>query len=146
MKAYTQRTTKSYPPLHRISVTYNKTTFYRFLWIILLAIISQSSAHILRLECTIHANFSIEKPDEKLKSAFLVLHGIDKAECQYECSTNKRCKSLNINEKEAICELNDQSTEDRRDNAMTVAAAEWTYYSTSYNDTLVSRLLFAIYY
>ena len=76
---------------------------------------------------------------KKLESTFLTLDGIDKLECQYECSVEKRCKTVNINEDHMICELNNKSSEDIRDNIATVHADGWTYYSTRYYDTLVCR-------
>ena len=97
----------------------------------------QIHAEILRLPCTRYASFTVAEPNKKLQETFLILHGIDKPQCQYECIMNKQCKTFNINEDEMVCELNDKSTEDERDNAKTVVAAGWTYYSTSYNETLV---------
>ena len=110
--------------------------------IILFAIISQSHGEILRLKCATYANFSVEENNRKLESTFLTLHGLDTPQCQSECSLNKRCKTININEDELICELNDKSSEDVKDNVTTVAGVGWTYYSTRYNETLVCRWLF----
>ena len=108
----------------------------------LLLVILQAHGEILRLKCATYANFTVEENDKKLLSPFLTLHGLDKPECLSECILNKRCKTININEDELICELNDKSTEDSRDNVTTVVAAGWTYYSTRYNATLVCRCLF----
>ena len=102
----------------------------------------QTHAEILRLPCTRYANFIVEEPNKKLQEAFLTLQGLDKLQCQYECIMNKQCKTFNINEEEMVCELNDKSTEDERDNTTTAVAAGWTHYSTSYNETLVCRIFY----
>ena len=77
--------------------------------------------------------------DAKLESTFATHDGIDKMECLYECSLDEKCKTININEDHMICELNDKSTEDVRDNITTVDMVGWTYYATRYNETLVCR-------
>ena len=104
---------------------------------ILLIVLWQSNGEILRLKCENYANFSVEEPNRKLASTFLTFEGLDKSECQYECIRNKQCKTININEDELRCELNDKSTEDKRDNVTTIIAAGWTYSSTNYNEALV---------
>ena len=99
----------------------------------------QKHAEILRLPCTKYANFIVEEPNMKLRHTFLTIPGVDTVQCKYECIKNKQFKTFNINEEEMVCELNDKSTEDERDNTTTAVAAGWTYYSTSYNETLVCR-------
>ena len=102
----------------------------------------QAYLEILRLACTRYANFTVEEPNKKLQETFLTLRGVDKTQCQYECIMNNQCKTFNINEDEMVCEFNEKSTEDERDNVTAVVAAGWTYYSTSYNETLVCMPLY----
>ena len=105
----------------------------------MIILISQTLGYIHRLKCSTYANFTVQEHDSKLDSTFLTLDGIDKMECQYECSLDERCQTINIHEDDMICELNDKSSEDARDNIATVHADGWTYYSTRYNETLVCR-------
>ena len=109
-----------------------------------LMILAQSCAEILRLDCAIYANFSVKKPNETLQHTFLTIPGVGTVQCQYECITNKQCKTFNINEDEMVCELNDKSTEDERDNTTTSVATGWTYYSTKYNESKVCMKIFEL--
>ena len=110
--------------------------------ILLLVVLTQSCAEILRLDCAIYANFRVKKQNETLQHTFLTIPGADTVQCRLECIMNKQCKTFNINEDEMVCELNDKSTEDVRDNAKTVVATGWTYYSTQYNESNVCRKTF----
>ena len=115
-----------------------------YLYSLLLVILTQSSAEILRLDCAIYANFSVKKPNETLQHTFLTIAGVDRVQCKYECIMNKQCKTFNINEDEMVCELNNKSTEDERDNTTTAIAVGWTYYSTQYNESKVCMKVFEI--
>ena len=94
------------------------------------------------MKCGAYANFTTIEPNKRLQNPFLRFDGIDTVECQNECTLNKKCKSINTNEDELVCELNDKSTEDPRDKVQTVPQGGWTYYSTRYNESLVCRRLF----
>ena len=106
-------------------------------YLLLMILISQTCAYIHRLKCSTYANFTVQEHGSKLESTYLTLDGIDKMECQYECSLDERCKTININEEDMICQLNNKSSEDAKDNISTVHASGWTYYATRYNETLV---------
>ena len=105
--------------------------------LLFIAIMPIFSAEILRLTCGKYANFIVEERNKKLQNPFLTLNGIDKVQCQSECIHNKQCKTFNIDEDEMTCELNNKSTEFRRDNVTTINATGWTYYATSYKESLV---------
>lgn len=105
-------------------------------WLSLLTV--HNNAEILRLKCGAHANFTTVKSSARLSNAFLTLEGLEATQCQFECTLNEKCKSINVNEDELICELNDKSFEDDKDNATLTSISSWTYYSTSYNETKVS--------
>ena len=94
-------------------------------------------AEILRLKCGAYANFTVVQQDSYLPDSFITLHGVEPHYCQYECSLDGRCKSINTNEDELICELHNKSTEDPRDKVQTVPQDGWTYYSTQYNESRV---------
>lgn len=84
----------------------------RYFQLLFFVLVSHSCANILRLKYVTNANFTVEENNKRLESTFSTIHGLDKHQCQYECSLNKRCKTININEDELFCELNDESTED----------------------------------
>ena len=57
------------------------------------------------------------------------------------CLMERTCKSFNKETGgDMKCELNDKTTEDRKDNVTTVARPGWTFKSTDYNSHLVSRI------
>ena len=115
----------------------SSTLVFSYLCLLLISISPLFSAEILRLTCGGYANFVVEERNMRLQNTFLVFQGIDKAQCQFECIHNKQCKTFNINEDEMICELNNKSTEFRRDNVTTINATGWMYYATSFNESLV---------
>ena len=108
---------------------------YRLLIILLIA--GKVEAEILRLKCETYANFSVVQENKRLNHTFATFFGTDKPTCQYECSLDSRCKSINVKNDEDICELNTKSSDDPRDRISTVPVAGWTFYSPSYKERLV---------
>ena len=107
--------------------------------IVIMSMYKQILGEILRLPCGTHANFSVIYENQRLRHhTFLTLMETDKPTCQYECGRNRRCKSINVNEDEYICELNEKSADDLKDNVTTNLEVGWTSYSPSYNETLVN--------
>ena len=98
----------------------------------------ESKAEILRLQCGTYANFSVIKENSRLHNTFHTLWGTDSETCQNECGMEPRCKSINVHEDEYICELNDKSADDPKDNTGAVQEMGWTYLSPSYKEKLVS--------
>ena len=92
---------------------------------------------ILRLKCETYANFSLIQEDRRLESAFRTLWETDRSACKYECAMEQRCKSINVNDDENICELNEKSADDPRDNITAKKENGWIYFSPSYNETSV---------
>ena len=99
---------------------------------------SNANAEILRLDCETYANFSVVHEDKKLNShAFATLFDTQQSKCEYECSLDSRCKSINFKREENICELHDKSADDARDRISTITSVGWTFYSPSYKEILV---------
>ena len=94
---------------------------------------------ILRLPCGTFAEFKAVHPNRKLVQPFHVVFGFDENMCKNECIHHPKCKSINVNKKESVCELNELSAEDPSDKVETRLQLGWTYYSTFYNETLVSE-------
>ena len=111
---------------------------YRLFMIILIA--AEAVSEILRLKCETYANFSVVQENKRLNHTFVTFFSTDKSTCQYECSLDSRCKSINVKNDEDICELNNKSSDDPRDRISTVPAAGWTFYSPSYKERLVINL------
>ena len=98
-----------------------------------------SKGHIIRLPCLKFANFSIIKNNtELLGSTVATLYGVDETSCKAECLHNERCKSININKEEMICQINGKVAEDLHDGIELVTTEGWTYKSTDYQSNLVS--------
>ena len=98
-------------------------------------------AELLRLPCQSYANFSIIKPNTALQGSVIstLLFTTDN-QCESMCIMEGRCKSFNREVSgDMRCELNDKTTEDRKDNVTTVARPGWTFKSTDYDFHLVSR-------
>ena len=104
-------------------------------------IISTINAEILRLPCKHFANFSIIKPDAALQgSVIATLLFKSERQCRFDCMINIQCKSINREEKgDHACELNNKTTEDRRDGATLVRREGWSFQSTDYSYQLVSN-------
>lgn len=109
--------------------------FHRFLFIGIVT--AQTAAEILRLECGTDASFSVIQQDKRLHDSYYSLHDTDKFQCQYECSQDKRCKSINVHEADYVCYLNAKSSMDPRDRVSLSSQTGWTFYSPLYNETAV---------
>ena len=108
-------------------------------------IYKESMAEILRLQCETYANFSVVHQNTRLHNhRFEPPLDTDTEMCQVECGMDPKCKSINVNEDEFICEINDISAADPKDQTNAVQETGWTFYSPSYTDRLVyliSRIL-----
>ena len=104
--------------------------------------VSTSDAEILRLPCKHFANFSIIKPNAALQgSVIATLLFKSERECRFDCMTNSQCKSINRQEGgDQICELNNRTSEDLRDDVSLDPRPGWTFQSTDYADPLVRFL------
>ena len=102
----------------------------------------QTIAEILRINCETYADFSVMHENARLSDgAFRTLLETDSETCKYECATEERCKSINFNDDENICELNAKSAEDPKDATEVNIGNGWKYYSPSYNEMLVCLLI-----
>ena len=111
-----------------------------FCLLFIFGLITETNGEILRLKCGTYANFSVIYENQRLRHhTFLTLVDTDKPTCQYECGRNRRCKSINVNEDEYICELNEKSADDLKDNVTTNLEVGWISYSLSYKEILVSK-------
>ena len=100
-----------------------------------------AKAEILRLKCETYANFSVIYENRRQNSStFRTIFATDKSACQFECSVEPKCKSINVNIDEEICELNDKSASDPLDRAVTISSLGWRFYSPSYEERLVRYL------
>ena len=100
---------------------------------------SNARAEILRLGCETYSDFSVILEGKKLDShPFRTLLETQQPKCEYECSLDSRCKSINFKKEENICELHDKSADDARDQISTMTSVGWTFYSPSYKERLVS--------
>ena len=118
---------------------------FTFIVQLLSLLFSNGSAEILRLTCETYADFSIIHQDKRLdNTTFTTLFDTEQSKCEYECSVDSRCKSVNFKRDENICELNNKSPDDARDRISTVPSFGWTFYSPSYKERLVitSNLLY----
>ena len=98
-----------------------------------------AKSEILRLKCEMYANFSVIHENRRQNSnTFRTLHATDESTCQLECSKEPKCKSINVNIDEEICELNDKSASDPMDRVVTMSSIGWRFYSPSYEERLVS--------
>ena len=104
-------------------------------------VVAQSFAHIYRLPCKKFAEFSIVEKDSGLNANAVLktLGNTNKHACRSECIRNSQCKSFST--KLNTCELNSKSTEDSNDNVSLESRPGWTYHSTYFDDTLVSKTL-----
>ena len=116
-----------------------------FMLQLLFLVSSSAYAEILRVDCETYANFSVVHEDKKLNShAFKTLFETQQSRCEYECSHDSRCKSINFKRKGNICELHDKSADDARDRISTITSVGWTFYSPSYKERLVIEFYLCI--
>ena len=106
---------------------------------VLLSVVTQDAARILRLNCGSEAFFSVIQQNSRLLHQFMTLPFIDADTCRFECVRDPRCKSYNFNQIEGTCELNNRSSKDPTDDVLTETQHGWTYFSTLYNQTMVSN-------
>ena len=105
--------------------------------LILSLMYNQDMGEILRLSCETYANFSISEENKRIDDSFRTIVETEKASCQYECAREPRCKSINFNDREQLCELSEKSADDPKDSIRTNTDNGWDYFSPSYNETLV---------
>ena len=99
-----------------------------------------SEGYIIRLPCLKYGNFSIIRNNTALKGwNIATLYGVDETSCKEECLHDERCKSININEEEMMCQLNGKVAEDVEDGVELVRMKGWIYKSTDYKSNMVSR-------
>ena len=102
------------------------------------ATVFNSKAYIIRLPCLKFANFSVIWNNTALRGSIVAtLYGVDETSCKAECLHNERCKSININEEEMMCQINGKVAEDLNDGIELVTKEGWTYKSTDYQSSLV---------
>ena len=107
--------------------------------LVILAILSLADCEILRLECETYANFSvIHENRQQIGATVRILLATDGLTCKLECSREPQCKSINVNDYEEICELNDKSAMDPIDRVVITSSTGWIFYSPSYDEQLVS--------
>ena len=95
-------------------------------------------SEILRLECETYANFSVTHENRRQnEGTFRRLMDTDEPTCKIECTKEPECKSINVNVNEDVCELNNKSASDPMDKTETISSFGWSFYSPSYNETLV---------
>ena len=92
---------------------------------------------ILRLSCKSFADFKISIDEYSLAGAYSVVKDTDVNMCKSLCSNDTKCKSINTNEKERVCELHRRSVADIDDGAWPRPKQGWTYQTTLFNQTLV---------
>ena len=91
---------------------------------------------ILRLPCLVHADFTIFEVDWSLQGSLLAtIQGIYDADCTLECVKHSKCKSYNIQNVTAVCELNSKIA--GANGSSLVQRPGWVYKSTDYNQTEV---------
>lgn len=106
----------------------------------LLSASTNTKCYILRLPCKQTARFSIIRTNVAQQGSVLeTFMFLSLQECQAKCLLNAECKSINyeVNGTQT-CELNDKSTEDSQNDVTLNIRTGWNYYTTSYNDPLVS--------
>ena len=95
-------------------------------------------SEILRLECETYANFSVIHENRRQnEGTFRRLMDTDQLTCKVECTKDPECKSINVNVNEDVCELNNKSASDPMDKTETIPLSGWSFFSPSYNETLV---------
>eukprot|EP00795_Rhopilema_esculentum_P014840 gene14840-5958_t len=93
---------------------------------------------ILRLPCLVHADFTIFEVDWSLQGSLLAtIQGIHDADCTLECVKHPKCKSYNIQNVTAVCELNSKIAGEN--GSSLVQRPGWVYKSTDYNQTEVGE-------
>ena len=97
-------------------------------------------AHILRLPCVMHGNFSIAKSGNRLTlNALEKFSDLSVGECEDKCIEHRLCKSINTKNSTGVnCELNSKSTEDAFDSSVLTASTGWTYKTTNFEARNVS--------
>ena len=97
-----------------------------------------AECEILRLKCETYANFSvIHENTRQNNGTYRTLLYTDDSTCKLECSQDPKCKSLNVNVDEEICELNNKSAYDPMDRVVTISSPGWKFYSPSYEEQFV---------
>ena len=97
-----------------------------------------AECEILRLKCETYANFSVIHKNKRQKSnTYKTLNYTDDPTCKLECSQDPKCKSINVNVDEEICELNNKSAYDPVDRVLIILSPGWKFYSPSYVERLV---------
>ena len=106
---------------------------------------AQAFGHIYRLPCKKFAEFSIVEKDSGLNSdaVYKILDNTNKNICRDECIRHSGCKAFSTNGES--CELYTKTTEDSNDGVNLESRPGWTYYSTYYGDTLVSKTVIQIF-
>ena len=102
--------------------------------------IQQLHAHILRLPCLTHGNFSIVISDSRLTSNVLeTFNDLSEDECEDKCLSHRLCKSINMKNSTGVnCELNSKSTEDPFDDVVSTESTGWIYKTTDFKAKNVS--------
>ena len=110
-------------------------SFSRLLLVCLMAI-RRCNGLILRLPCLVQADFTIFEVDWSLQGSLLsTIQGIHDADCTLECVKHPKCKSYNIQNSTAVCELNSKIAGEN--GSSLVQRPGWVYKSTDYNQTEV---------
>ena len=99
---------------------------------------------ILRLPCLVHADFTIFQVDWTLQGSLLAtIQGIYDADCTLECVKHPKCKSYNIQNSTAVCELNSEIA--GANGSSLVQRPGWVYKSTDYNQTEVGSMILPLF-
>ena len=94
---------------------------------------------ILRLPCTIIADFTITESDKRLKGNVISKHyDTNDAQCTILCVQNEKCRSYNVKRTKLICELNSKAVVDYGTELSD--DVEWLYRSTNYSSPFVCQI------
>jgi len=109
-----------------------------FLWtnICCALLIASSDGTILRLPCTVFADFKISHLGKRLLDHVLMsFNGLQDTECMVKCVENEKCRSYNTNRKDGRCEINGKALADS--GTLLKTDPNWVYKSTNYSSNLI---------
>ena len=99
-------------------------------------LIASSDGTILRLPCTVFADFNVIHLGKRLLEHVLMsFNGLQDTECMVKCVKNEKCRSYNTNRKDGRCEINGKALADS--GTLLKTDPNWVYKSTNYSLNLV---------
>ncbi|XP_065069616.1 proteoglycan 3-like [Rhopilema esculentum] len=110
--------------------------FASFLFL-LIVLVSRIRMRILRLSCKSFADFKVSIDEYSLPGAYSVVPDTDVNVCKSLCLNDTKCKSINANKKERVCELHHRSIADIDDGAWPRPTQGWIHQTTLFDQTLM---------